>query len=555
MTTTEVSDASARSEQAPLVEVGDLRVSFGVGGSAIAAVRGISFTIAAGKSVAIVGESGSGKSVTARSLVGLAGSGGRVSAQRLQVAGADVRGYSERQWRRLRGRHIGLVLQDALASLDPARTIGQEIAEPLRTHHVVPTRQIGARVRELLTSVGVPNPEARAAQYPHQLSGGLRQRALIASAIAADPELLIADEPTTALDVTVQAQVLDLLIRSKNERAMALLLISHDLAVVARVADYVLVMKDGAFVEQGPTAQILHDPHHPYTQQLIAAIPANHARGTRLSPNSADARPRPAPVIGDVVLEARNLVKSFSLPGRGSLIAVNDVSLTLRAGQTLGIVGESGSGKTTTARLLLGLAEPESGTVLIDGRTWAERSADAKRRLRHQIPVIYQDPLSSFDPRYPVGAIIAEPLAAIGVPRARRRQRVLELLAQVGLRPALADRRPRTLSGGQRQRVAIARALAAEPRIIVCDEPVSALDVSVQAQILDLFAALQSELQVSYLFISHHLGVIYHVSDQILVMKDGRIVEHGDVEDVFHHPQHEYTKQLLAAVLTLAENA
>jgi peptide/nickel transport system ATP-binding protein len=555
MTTTEVSGAAARPAAAPLVEVSDLRVSFGVGGRAIAAVRGVSFTIAAGQSVAIVGESGSGKSVTARSLVGLAGPGARVSAGRLQVDGADVRGYTERQWRRLRGRHVGLVLQDALGSLDPARTIGQEVAEPLRTHQVVPARQIGSRVRELLTSVGLPDPEARAAQYPHQLSGGLRQRALIASAIAADPQLLIADEPTTALDVTVQAQVLDLLTRSKNERGMALMLISHDLAVVAQVADYVLVMKDGVFVEHGPTPQVLQHPRHPYTRQLIAAIPAGHARGSRLSPGSAGDRPLPAPVAGDVVLEARNLVKTFMLPGRKSLTAVNDVSLTLRAGQTLGIVGESGSGKTTTARLLLGLTEPESGTVLIDGQAWAERGADAKRQLRRRIPVIYQDPLGSFDPRYPVGNIVAEPLAAAGVPRSRRKARVLELLAQVGLDPALAGRRPRTLSGGQRQRVAIARALAAEPRIVVCDEPVSALDVSVQAQILDLLATLQSELQVSYLFISHHLGVVYHVSDQVLVMKDGRIVEHGDVKDVFHRPQHEYTKQLLAAVPTLAGNA
>jgi peptide/nickel transport system ATP-binding protein len=555
MTTTEVSGAPARPAAVPLVEVSDLRVSFGVGGSAVAAVRGVTFTIAAGQSVAIVGESGSGKSVTARSLVGLAGPGARVSAGRLQVSGADVRGYTEQQWRRLRGRHVGLVLQDALASLDPARTVGQEVAEPLRVHQVVPARQIGSRVHELLTSVGLPDPEARAAQYPHQLSGGLRQRALIASAIAADPELLIADEPTTALDVTIQAQVLDLLTRSKNERGMALMLISHDLAVVAQVADYVLVMKDGVFVEHGPTGQVLHDPRHSYTRQLIAAIPTSRARGSRLSPDSAGARPLPAPVVGDVVLEARNLVKTFMLPGHKSLTAVDDVSLTLRAGQTLGIVGESGSGKTTTARLLLGLTEPEGGTVLIDGRAWAERGADARRQLRRRIPVIYQDPLSSFDPRYPVGKIVAEPLAAAGVPRPRRKARVLELLAQVGLQPALTSRRPRTLSGGQRQRVAIARALAAEPRLVVCDEPVSALDVSVQAQILDLLAALQSELQVSYLFISHHLGVIYHVSDQVLVMKDGRIVEHGDVEDVFHRPRHEYTKQLLAAVPTLAENA
>jgi peptide/nickel transport system ATP-binding protein len=518
-----------------LVDVENLHVSFG----SVPAVRGISLIIEAGQSVAIVGESGSGKSVTARSLIGLAGRGSAVKADRLEVDGADARRLSAGKWRQLRGQRIGFVLQDALVSLDPARKVGAEIGETLRTHRTVPRAAVDERVIELLREVGVPAPELRAGQYPHQLSGGLRQRALIASAIAADPALLIADEPTTALDVTVQAQILALLAQRKAA-GTALLLISHDLAVVSQVADHVLVMKDGRFVEQGPTRQVLDDPQHPYTRQLLAAVPVAHARGTRLSPTAGGPVAQPRPVSRqEVVLEARHLVKTF-----GALTAVDDVSLRLHAGETLGIVGESGSGKTTTARLLLDLERADSGTVEVDGAPWS-------RALRRRIQVVYQDPLSSFDPRYPVHRIVAEPLAVEGLPRGQRRERVVELLEQVGLGAEVLDRRPGQLSGGQRQRIAIARALAPRPRVIVCDEPVSALDVSVQAQVLDLLADLQAQLGISYVFISHHLGVIYHVSDRVLVMKDGKVVEAGNVEQIFHHPRQEYTKSLLAAVPTL----
>ncbi|GIF21810.1 peptide/nickel transport system ATP-binding protein [Actinoplanes tereljensis] len=525
-----------------LVDVANLDVRFG----AVHAVRGISFRIEAGQSVAIVGESGSGKSVTARSLIGLAGRGSTVRADRLDIDGTDARRLPEGRWRRLRGRRVGFVLQDALVSLDPARTVGAEIGEALRTHGTVPRAEVDAKVLDLFRDVGVPQPELRAGQYPHQLSGGLRQRALIASAIAADPALLIADEPTTALDVTVQAQILQLLAH-RRAAGTALLLISHDLAVVSTVADYVLVMKDGVFVEQGPTRQVLEDPSHPYTRQLLAAVPVAHARGTRLSPAVGGPVAQPRPETGpEIVLEAKNLIKAY-----GVITAVDDVSLQLRSGETLGIVGESGSGKTTTARLLLDLETADSGTVDVDGTIWSEIDAKSQRLLRRRIQVVYQDPLSSFDPRYPVHRIVAEPLAVAGVPRAERRARVVALLDQVGLSAQVLDRRPAQLSGGQRQRVAIARALAPEPRVIVCDEPVSALDVSIQAQVLDLLADLQAELGISYVFISHHLGVVYHVSDRVLVMKDGKVVESGDVEQIFHDPRHEYTKSLLAAVPTL----
>ena len=536
------------SPQAPLVEVQNLRVGFPSGARTISAVDGISFTIDRGQSVAIVGESGSGKSVTARSLVGLIGERAHLRADRLHVNGSDTRKFSQRQWRGLRGREIGFVLQDALTSLDPLRTIGAEISEVLNTHRVVGRGDVDTRVIELLTTVGIPEPHLRASQYSHQLSGGLRQRALIASAIAADPGLLIADEPTTALDVTVQAQILELLEQRKSD-GTALLLISHDLAVVSRVSDYIYVMKDGVFVEHGPTREVLNNPQHSYTQQLLDAIPVAHARGTRLSTRGGSQILRRAPISDDVVLDATNVTKHFALSDNRRLRAVDNVSLTVRGGETLGIVGESGSGKTTLSRLLLNLETPDTGTVAIDGNTWTSLSHNDVRKARQNIAVIYQDPLSSFDPRHTVGRIIEQPLlAAGGLHRADRRRRVAEVLHQVGLGADHLGRRPRQLSGGQRQRVAIARALATRPDVIICDEPVSALDVSIQAQILDLLADLQAELGIAYVFISHHLGVIYHVADRVLVMKDGQAIETGTVEQIFTAPANDYTRALLAAI-------
>ncbi|WP_327001881.1 ABC transporter ATP-binding protein [Dactylosporangium sp. NBC_01737] len=532
-----------------LLRVENLRVSFG----AAEVVAGISFTARPGQCLAIVGESGSGKSVTARTLVGLTGPGARVTADRIDLAGADLLHTTERAWRGLRGRQIGFVLQDALVSLDQLRRVGDEVAEPLRLHRWGNRAERATKAVELLASVGVPEPEVRARQRPYELSGGLRQRALIASAIALDPPLLIADEPTTALDVTVQAQVLDLLAASK-ERGTSIILISHDLSVVARLADEVAVMRDGLIVEHGPAAQVLHDPRHEYTRMLLAAIPSEHTRGSRLSVSAASTSGRRArrPVDrGRPVLEARHLTKVFRGPDKVDRTVVDDVSFELFGGETLGIVGESGSGKTTTARIALAILEATAGEVLLRGEPWSALSTDRRRPLRKQVGVVYQDPLSSFDPRWSVGRILTDALTTGVRPpssRAEGRERAVRLLEQVGLTESHLTASPLRLSGGQRQRVAIARALAPEPSVIVCDEPVSALDVSIQAQVLDLLTDLQDDLGVSYLFISHDLGVIHHVSDRILVMKDGRVVEHGTATEVFERPRHPYTQQLLTAV-------
>lgn len=516
-------------------------------------VRDVSFTLAPGKTLALVGESGSGKSVTARSLIGLAGAGARVTARTLSYGGQDLLGLSERGWRGLRGKGIGFVLQDALVSLDPLRPVGKEILEVLSTHQWGDRRSRAERVIELLDKVGVPEPELRARQRPDQLSGGLRQRALIASALALSPGLVIADEPTTALDATVQAQILQVLQEIKA-RGDSLLIISHDLAVVAQLADEVLVLRHGVVVEQGPMQQVLRTPSHPYTQALLDAVPAEHARGTRLSSHNSGQLVQPRPgADSPVLLKASGLGKRYIGPDQQSRQVVDDVSFELRAGRTLGIVGESGSGKTTVARIVLGLLEPDAGQVQFLGHAWAgagaDRVAEKDRRVhRRDISVIYQDPLSSFDPRWSIGQILVDALDVAGVAASQQPARIRELLEQVRLPAELASRRPLQLSGGQRQRVAIARAIASNPKVIICDEPVSALDVSVQAQVLDLLADLQASLGLAYLFISHDMGVIRHVSDEVLVMRRGQVVESAPVEDLFEHPKHAYTQRLLGAV-------
>ncbi|SFN53849.1 dipeptide ABC transporter ATP-binding protein [Mycetocola miduiensis] len=524
-----------------LLEVEGLSVSFGD----TEVVRNLSFHVSRGECVAIVGESGSGKSVTARSLLGLAGRGSRVTSSTLSVAGRDLTAASERDWRRIRGSQIGLVLQDALVSLDPLRPIGREIGDVLRLHSPLSAENARSRVLELLASVGMPNPERAITQRSGELSGGLRQRALIASAIALDPPLLIADEPTTALDVSIQARILDLLADVKS-RGTGILLISHDLAVVSAIADRVLVMKGGRIVESGNTQELLALPREEYTRRLISAVPTDKPRRVPLVP---DAMPVPAPTVhstqdamAPVVLEARGLTKSFPSPS-SPFLAVDDVSFTLRRGETLGLVGESGSGKTTVARLVLALAPADGGAVLLEGGAFSELRERDRRPLRRKVGAIYQDSLSSFDPRADVRRILTD--ASELAPKADRHS-VGELLDAVGLSPAVAKARPLHLSGGQRQRVSIARALAARPDVIVCDEPVSALDVTIQAQVLDLLDRLQAERGLSYLFISHDLGVIRHMSDRVAVMKNGRIVETGDAARVFDHPQHPYTAQLVA---------
>ncbi|MHC8381026.1 dipeptide ABC transporter ATP-binding protein [Pseudomonas sp. LB3P14] len=516
-------------------------------------VRNLSFVLDPGKTLALVGESGSGKSVTARSLIGLAGAGAQVTARTLSYDGHDLLSLSERGWRELRGKGIGFVLQDALVSLDPLRPVGKEILEVLETHRWGDRRRRAERVIELLEKVGVPEPQLRARQRPDQLSGGLRQRALIASALALTPGLVIADEPTTALDATVQAQILDVL-QDIKARGDSLLIISHDLAVVAQLADEVLVLRHGEVVEQGPMEQVLRDPRHAYTRALLDAVPAEHVRGTRLSPerNTGAVQPRPG-VDSPVLLRASRLGKRYVGPDQQSRQVVDDVSFELRAGRTLGIVGESGSGKTTVARIVLGLLEPDAGQVTFLDWAWAGVGSGrveekARRVYRRDISVIYQDPLSSFDPRWSVGQVLADALDVAGIAAEQQPARIAQLLHQVRLPAELATRRPLQLSGGQRQRVAIARAIASNPKVIICDEPVSALDVSVQAQVLDLLADLQAELGLAYLFISHDLGVIRHVSDEVLVMRHGKVVESAAVETLFQNPQHEYTRRLLGAV-------
>jgi peptide/nickel transport system ATP-binding protein len=532
-----------------LLRVEDLTVAFGASGEPV--VRGVSFDVAPGECLAIVGESGSGKSITARALLGLAGAGARVSATTLELGGKSVLHNGDRAWRQVRGREVGFVLQDALVSLDPLRTVGREIGETLRLHRYGSRRSRRAKVLELLTAVAVPEPELRARQLPHELSGGQRQRALIASAIALDPPLLIADEPTTALDVTIQAQILDLLAAMKD-RGTGLILISHDLAVVSRLADRVAVMRNGLLVEQGPVTEVLTSPTHPYTQTLLDAVPASHRKGARLSrlpPREVHEGRRGDPPPDGALLEAEGLVKRFRGPDGVVRAAVDGVSFTVGVGETLGIVGESGSGKTTTAQLVLALLSPDEGGVRLAGEPWTDLTEAGRRPRRRQISVIYQDPLGSFDPRWTVRRIVTDAVPAELYPdAAARRRRTAELLADVGLAEEHLDRRPLLLSGGQRQRVAIARALAPEPSLIVCDEPVSALDVTIQAQVLDLLADLQQRLGLSYLFISHDLGVIHHVADRVLVMNEGRVVESGTAAEIFAAPRHPYTRKLLTSL-------
>ncbi|AXH34075.1 ABC transporter ATP-binding protein [Humibacter sp. BT305] len=594
----------------PAVDVSGLRAAF----RGREVVHGVSFSIEPGETVALVGESGSGKSVTARSLMGLAGSGASVTADRLSVGGLSVPALSSRQLRRLRGATVGMIAQDAYASLDPLRPVGREIEDALRLHTDLSSSQRRARVLALLSRVGVPEPALRAAQRPHELSGGLRQRALIAAAIAADPAVLIADEPTTALDATVQAGILDLLASLAADGA-AVLLISHDLAVVSRLASRVLVMRDGSVLEQGPTRAVISAPAHPYTRALVAAVPTDRPRGTPLAPAPLPA-PFPSPVpsaastastahllrdpavdgvrsehstggdalragdsaadgvrseqstsaestrglrgdaegehsTGEGVLEARGVTVRFAVGDGRMLRAVSDVSLRVEAGRTLGLVGESGSGKTTLARVLLGLQRPDEGTVTLAGQQWVPAAERDRRPRRALIASVPQDPYGTLDPRWIVRRTLADALGT--APRGNSGEdAVAALLDRVRLPRALAERRPQNLSPGQRQRVAIARAIARRPRVLVADEPVSSLDVSVQAQILDLIDDLQRELGLAVVLVSHDLGVIRHSSDDVVVLRAGEVVEHGPTERVFDDPQAAYTRRLVSAAPRLS---
>ncbi|WP_326694064.1 ABC transporter ATP-binding protein [Streptomyces sp. NBC_01766] len=511
-----------------LIEVEDLTITFD---GAVRAVDRLSFTLEPGGALGVVGESGSGKSASAYALLGLhRGSGAQVSGS-VRVAGTDVRTASEAELRELRGGKAAMVFQDPLSSLDPYHAIGDQIAEVYRTHVKTSRRAARTRAVEVLDRVGIPDAARRARSRPHEFSGGMRQRALIAMALACEPQLLIADEPTTALDVTVQAQILDLLHDLRRETGTGLLLVTHDVGVAAESVDDVLVMRAGRAVERGSVAEVLGSPREPYTKALLAAVPRVDDPPRRVV---AGRRPVPGSA-GAPVVEAVGLRQVFGR-GRAALAAVDGVTLSVHPGEPLGVVGESGSGKTTLGRMLVGLLEPTSGRVTRTGR----------------VQMVFQDPVSSLNPRRSVGESVADPLRARGErDGAAIRARVRDLLERVGLDPAQYDRYPHEFSGGQRQRVGIARALAAEPELIVCDEAVSALDVTTQAQVTALLAELQEELGLALVFIAHDLAVVRQVSDRVAVMRQGRIVEEGEVESVYGAPQDPYTRQLLAAVPAL----
>ncbi|MEV6872215.1 ABC transporter ATP-binding protein [Amycolatopsis sp. NPDC051128] len=511
-----------------LLRISELAVSYRTRAGLVPAVRDVSLDVGAGEFVAVVGESGSGKSTTAHAAIGLLPRGGRVDGGSITFDGRDLLSLSDKQWRGVRGREIALVPQDPAVSLNPVHRIGDQVAEVLKLHGLADRRSASVQAIELLERAGVPQPELRARQYPHQLSGGLRQRVLIASALAGQPKLIIADEPTSALDVTVQRRILDHLTSLALDMGTAILLITHDLGIAADRASRIVVLSQGSVVEEG--LSVVSAPTHPYTQQLIAAAP---------SLSSALRPPAPA---AEPLVSVRDLAKKFD----GGIRAVDGVSFDIPRGRTLALVGESGSGKSTTARMVLRLETPSAGSVGFDGRNITSLGGTELRRLRRRMQIVYQNPYASLNPKFSIEDVVAEPLRAFRVPD--RHARVAELLEQVALPSSVARRKPAELSGGQRQRVAIARALALKPDLVVCDEPVSALDVSVQAQILRLLADLQSELGLTYLFISHDLAVVRQLADHVGVMRAGALVELGPAARVLAEPESEYTKELLAAI-------
>ena len=521
-----------------VLQVDNLTVTFRQDGRIIPAVRGVSFAIDKGETVALVGESGSGKSVTALSTVGLLSDNAQVSGS-VTYRGTQMVGASERDLRKVRGNDISLIFQEPMTSLNPLHTIEKQLAESLALHQGLTGGKARARIIELLAKVGIRDAESRLGAYPHQLSGGQRQRVMIAMALANGPELLVADEPTTALDVTIQAQILDLLADLKRTEGLSLLFITHDLGIVRRIADRVCVMQGGEIVEQGPAAQIFADPRHPYTRKLLAA--------------EQKGGPPPIPAGAAEVVRTENLrvwfpiQKGFLRKTVGYVKAVNDATLSVRAGETLGIVGESGSGKTTLALAILRLID-STGKVAFLGEDLRDRSRSALRGLRREMQVVFQDPYGSLSPRMTVEEIIAEGLGVHGVdPGHNRTEMVAGIMREVGLDPTTMQRYPHEFSGGQRQRIAIARAMILRPKLVVLDEPTSALDMTVQVQIADLLRELQRKWGLAFIFISHDLRVIRAMAHKVMVMQAGDVVETGDVEAVFTRPQSNYTKALMAA--------
>ncbi|QYG12612.1 ABC transporter ATP-binding protein [Microbacterium sp. PAMC22086] len=530
----------------PVLSISGLAVAFRTGSELVTAISDVDIDIAAGETVAIVGESGSGKSTTAAAVNRLLPENGVITAGSIRFDGRELTDLPENAMISLRGAGIGLVPQDPMSNLNPLMRVGEQIGEALEVHGHTHGDATKARVVELLEMVGIADAAQRAHQYPHEFSGGMRQRVLIAMGLACKPRLLIADEPTSALDVTVQRRILDQLDTLTDELGTAVFLITHDLALAAERADRIVVMFRGRVVEEGTSAQVLGAPQHEYTKQLLAAAPSLASR--------RDVLPQREAATGTPFVEIRDLRKEFALraPKAGepqTFTAVDGVSFEIRRGTTVSIVGESGSGKSTTANLVLGLEDATSGSILFDGLDLTTLRRKELFALRRRVQPVFQNPYASLDPRYTVEQSIAEPLRVhrIGT-TASRHARVLELLEQVALPAAMAERLPHELSGGQRQRVAIARALALEPELVVLDEAVSALDVLVQAQILDLLADLQKRLGLSYLFISHDLAVVRMISDEVHVMQRGVVVESGTPERIFDDPQHPYTRELLAAI-------
>ncbi len=525
-----------------LLTVKDLRVSFRQDGQLIEAVKGVSFSLNPGETLAIVGESGSGKSVTALSTVSLLGGSAEVSGS-VTYDGQEMIGADDKRLRQVRGNDISFIFQEPMTSLNPLHTLERQIRESLELHQGLIGDAARARIIELLQRVGIRDAESRLGAYPHQLSGGQRQRVMIAMALANKPDILIADEPTTALDVTIQAQILELLAELKREQGMGLLFITHDLSIVQRIADRVCVMKDGEIVEEGPTARVFADPQHPYTRKLLGARAVGH--------------PAPVPGGAPVMVQTEALrvwfpiQKGFMKRTVGYVKAVNDANLTVRAGETLGIVGESGSGKTTLALAIMRLIASE-GKITFDGgdvHAWSTREL---RRHRADMQIVFQDPYGSLSPRMTCEQIIAEGMGVHGSPDGRpQRVLVAEVMEEVGLNPAMMDRYPHEFSGGQRQRIAIARAMILRPKLVVLDEPTSALDMTVQVQIVDLLRDLQVKYGLAYLFISHDLNVVRAMSHRVLVMKQGDVIEEGEAEALFSAPKTDYARALLQAALDL----
>ncbi len=524
---------------APILDVKDLKVGFQQDGAVTAAVKGVSFSVSRGETVALVGESGSGKSVSALSTVGLLGDSAQISGS-VTYDGQQMIGASRKLLQKVRGNDISFIFQEPMTSLNPLHTIEKQLGESLALHQGVIGDDARRRILDLLDKVGIVDAESRLRAYPHELSGGQRQRVMIAMALANKPDVLIADEPTTALDVTIQAQILDLLADLKASENMGLLFITHDLGIVRRIADKVCVMEHGVIVEQGPTVEIFDAPKHPYTQKLLSAEPSG--------------RPTAVPEAADVVVETEKLriwfpiKQGFLRKTVAHVKAVNEASLSVRAGETLGIVGESGSGKTTLALAIMKLISSD-GKIAYMGQDLNGWSTKDLRDLRKDMQIVFQDPFGSLSPRMTCAQIIAEGLGVHKVDPGRDpRDLVREVMTEVGLDPETMDRYPHEFSGGQRQRIAIARAMVLRPKLVVLDEPTSALDMTVQVQIVDLLRDLQKKYGLAYLFISHDLAVVRAMSHKVMVMKRGDVVEYGDADAVFDAPKSDYTAELLASI-------